>query len=76
MNWTNKDLNTRAYQNVYSTKYYYELNITLGFIIGIVLDNIIPCTFGVITRILKGYGKSFFKTNVKGNNKLIRFFCH
>ena len=55
-------------------KYYYKADITTGFILGVVLDNIIPCTFGLITRYLKRFGRVWFSREIKYNNAIIRFF--
>ena len=46
-------------------KTYYKFKATTGFIIGAILDNVIPCTFGVITMKLKQYGKLWYSCDVK-----------
>lgn len=51
---------------------YYSFKATTGFIVGVILDNVIPATFGFITMKLKGYGRLWYSCNVK--NKIINQF--
>ncbi len=76
MNWTNKDLMSSRYEHVYKDSYYHNLDITLGFILGFILDNIIPLTFGLFTKFLKQFGKSLKKIEIRYNNKLVRYLCN
>jgi len=53
---------------------HYNFKATTGFIVGIVLDNIIPATFGFITMKLKGFGKLWYSCEVQNKyvNQLTR----
>ncbi len=48
---------------------YYNFKATTGFIIGVILDNIIPSTFGFITMNLKRFGKLWYSCKIE--NKYI-----
>lgn len=46
--------------------------ITTGFLIGAILDFILPCTFGFITKLLKNYGNEIYIIRYnKPKNKII-----
>jgi len=55
-------------------KFHYKFKATTGFIVGTVLDNVIPATFGLITMKLKSYGRVWYECDVKNRliNKLAR----
>lgn len=80
MDWTQelKGVKQRKSQYYCFNKYYYKLNITAGFIIGFIIDQLLPGTFGLPMRILKRFGKTFYSQEVRlnhyTNNKLIRGF--
>jgi len=61
-------------------RYYYRLNITTGFIVGFIIDNIVPCTLGMPMRLLKGFGRIWYskelKLNKYTNNKYVRGFLN
>ena len=46
-------------------KYYYKINITYGFVVGFIIDNIIPCTLGLPMKLLKRYGSTIYQTSLK-----------
>lgn len=48
-------------------KYFYELNITSGFIVGSLIDLVAPCTGGYPIKFLKRFGKCFATFNIKMN---------
>lgn len=51
--------------------------ITIGFIIGAILDLIIPCTFGLIAKFLKKYGKTIFELRYNEiKNKYIKMLIN
>jgi len=56
-------------------KYYYNIDVTYGFIIGFILDNIIPATFGMFTKVLKRFGRVLFSKEIRYNNMIVRFIC-
>jgi len=80
MDWTQTLNGVKQRQREYLgyEKYYYKLNITAGFLIGFVIDQVIPGTFGMPMRILKRFGKTFYSREVKlnhyTNNSYIRGF--
>jgi len=80
MDWTNtlKGVQERKGQFLGNEKYYYKLNITYGFIIGLVIDQLIPLTFGLPMKVLKRFGSTLYiksiKLNKYTNNTYIRGF--
>jgi len=69
MNWTQelKGVKSRIEKNN-KNKYYYDINITIGFIVGIIIDNVIIGTCGIPIKLLKNIGPTLYKTEIK--NKL------
>ena len=55
----------------FGKKYYYKLVVTIGFIIGFVLDQILVGTFGYPVKLLKKYGKCLYSREIRSN--LVRF---
>ena len=80
MDWTQelKGVKQRKQQYLGLDKYYFKLNITVGFVFGFVLDQVLPGTFGLPMRILKRFGKTLYARSVKlnhyTNNTYIRGF--
>lgn len=64
MEWRNEYYN-QIQRVKTSNKYYYSFELTAGFIIGFIIDNLFPLTFGIPMRFLSKYGKVFYKTEVK-----------
>lgn len=71
---------TRTFQNRLSAspfgqKYFYKLNVTYGFIVGVILDQILPGTFGYPIKLLKKFGKLIYskelRLNKYTNNKFV-----
>lgn len=62
----------------YSARYHYKLNVTYGFVAGVILDQILFGTFGYPIKLLKKYGKCIYSREVKFNkvtgHKYVRWF--
>lgn len=48
-------------------KYFYKLKITYGFIVGVIVDQILPGTFGLPIRMLKKFGKVLYCRSIRLN---------
>lgn len=59
------EMQTQYFETDDFNKYYYQFKLTTGFIIGFVIDNIVPCTLGLPMKLLKDFGKVFFKTELR-----------
>ena len=71
---------TKTFQNrlnasPFGTKYFYKLNVTFGFIVGVIIDQILIGTFGYPIRLLKKFGKVLYSKEIRlnrfTNNKFI-----
>jgi hypothetical protein len=65
---------TRLNKTGFGTKYFYKLNVTYGFIVGIILDQILIGTFGYPIKLLKGFGRSLYSKEIKLNKYTNNFF--
>ena len=61
----NQEIKTQYFETDDFNKYYYKLSITLGFIIGVIIDQVIPLTAGLPIKILKRFGRVFFSRDIK-----------
>ncbi len=46
-------------------KVFYKLNITTGFIVGVVIDQVIFGTFGYPIKLLKKYGRVWYQSELR-----------
>lgn len=58
----------------FGAKYFYKLNVTYGFIVGVILDQILIGTFGYPIKLLKRFGNVLYSREVRLNRYTNNFF--